>query len=53
MKILIDAQIPPAIAAWINRICNDIRAISARSVDLQFAGNYEIYKYAKKVCITE
>lgn len=48
MKLLIDAQISPAIAAWINRTCSDIRAISVRSVDLQFAGDYEIYKYAKQ-----
>ncbi len=48
MKIIIDAQISPAIAAWINRTFNDIQAISARSVKLQFAIDSEIYTYAKE-----
>lgn len=47
MKLLIDAQISPAIAAWINRTFDDIKAISARSVDLQFAQDSEIYSYAR------
>lgn len=48
MKIIIDAQISPAIAAWINRFFEDIQAISARSVDLQFATDSQIYNYAKQ-----
>ena len=48
MKIIIDAQISPAIAAWINRTFDDIQAISARSVELQFAKDSVIYAYAKK-----
>ncbi len=39
MKIIIDAQISPSIAAWINRTFDGIEAISTRSVDLQFANN--------------
>lgn len=42
MKLIIDAQISPAIAAWINRSFNDIQAISARSVKLQYAKDSEI-----------
>ncbi|MBP3193056.1 DUF5615 family PIN-like protein [Natronogracilivirga saccharolytica] len=48
MKLFIDAQISPAIAAWINRTYDDIKAVSARSVDLQFAKDAEIYTYAKQ-----
>ena len=48
MKLLIDAQISPAIAAWINRNFDDIQAISARSVELQFAKDSEIYAYARE-----
>ncbi len=48
MKIIIDAQISPAIATWINRTFDDIQAISARSVELQFAKDSVIYAYAKE-----
>lgn len=48
MKLIIDAQISPAIAAWINRTFDDIQAISARSVELQFAKDSVIYSYAKE-----
>jgi len=47
MKLIIDAQISPAIAAWINRTFDDIQAISARSVELQYAKDSVIYSYAK------
>jgi predicted nuclease of predicted toxin-antitoxin system len=48
MKLIIDAQISPAIASWINRNFIDIQAISVRSVELQFAKDTEIYNYAKE-----
>jgi len=48
MKFLVDAQISPAIAAWINRTFEDIEAVSARSVELQFANDAEIYTYARE-----
>lgn len=48
MKLIIDAQISPSIASWINRTFNDIQAISVHSVALQFAEDSEIYAYAKE-----
>ncbi len=47
MKLIIDAQISPAIAAWINRTFDDIQAVSARSIALQFAKDSEIYAYTE------
>ena len=48
MRIIVDAQISPAIAAWINRTFEDIDAVSARSVGLQYAEDSDIYAYAKE-----
>lgn len=48
MKIWIDAQLSPAIAAWINRTFDDIEAESARALDLRDATDPEIFVEAKK-----
>ncbi|MEX0772325.1 MAG: DUF5615 family PIN-like protein [Balneolales bacterium] len=47
MKVLIDAQLSPSIAAWINKSFGNIKAISTRSVKLNAAEDKEIYLYAK------
>jgi predicted nuclease of predicted toxin-antitoxin system len=48
MKIWIDAQLSPAIAAWINRTYEDIEAQSIRAVGLRDALDYEIFNEARK-----
>lgn len=48
MKIWIDAQLSPAIAAWINRTYQEIEAQSVRSVGLRDALDYEIFEEARK-----
>ena len=48
MKIWIDAQLSPAIAAWINRTYEDIEAQSIRAVGLRNALDYEIFNEARK-----
>lgn len=48
MKIWIDAQLSPAIAAWINRTFNDIKAESVRSLGLRDASDIEIFERARK-----
>ena len=48
MKILVDAQLSPAIAAWINRTFDHIEAVSVRSVELVASEDVEIYNYAKQ-----
>lgn len=48
MKIWIDAQLSPAIAAWINRRYENIEAKSVREVGLRDALDFEIFEEAKK-----
>ena len=47
MKILIDAQLSPALGAWINKTFPIIEAYSARSVGLRDSTDVEIYDFAK------
>ncbi|MGM0589444.1 MAG: DUF5615 family PIN-like protein [Bacteroidota bacterium] len=47
MRIWIDAQLSPAIAAWINRNFEQIEAESVRAVGLREALDQEIFKQAK------
>ncbi len=49
MKIWVDAQLSPAIAAWINRTFDDIEAESVRALGLRDATDPEIFEAAKKV----
>lgn len=49
MKIWVDAQLSPAIAAWINRTFDDIEAESVRALGLRDATDSEIFEAAKKV----
>jgi len=48
MKIWIDAQLSPAIAAWINRTYQEIKAQSIHAVGLRDALDYEIFEEARK-----
>lgn len=48
MKLWIDAQLSPAIAAWINRTFGDIEAESVRALGLRDATDPEIFEKAKK-----
>ena len=48
MKIWIDAQRSPALAAWINRTFEDIEAASVRAVDLRDALDHEIFRQARQ-----
>src|SRR5699024_3109988 len=48
MKLWIDAQISPAIAAWINQTYQNIEARSVRSLGLRDALDYEIFEKARK-----
>lgn len=48
MRIWIDAQLFPAIAAWINRSFEDIEAESVRAVDLRDALDHEIFEQARR-----
>jgi predicted nuclease of predicted toxin-antitoxin system len=47
MKIWIDAQLSPAIAAWINRTYDDIEAQSVRAVGLRDATDSKIFEEAR------
>lgn len=49
MIIWIDAQLSPAIAAWINRNYENIKAESLRSLGLRDATDLKIFNEAKKV----
>lgn len=51
MKIWVDAQLSPAIAAWINRTFNDIKAESVRALGLRDATDAEIFERAKKTAV--
>ena len=48
MRIWIDAQLSPAIAAWINRNFKDIEAESVRAVGLRDALDREIFEKARE-----
>ena len=48
MRIWIDAQLSPSIAAWINRTFKDIEAESVRSVGLRDAMDLEIFEKARQ-----
>lgn len=48
MKIWIDAQLSPAIAAWINRTFDEVEAESVRSLGLRDSTDLEIYNRAKQ-----
>ena len=48
MKIWIDAQLSPAIAAWINRTFDDIEAESVRALGLRDATDPDIFEAARK-----
>jgi len=47
-EIWIDAQLFPALAAWINRNYEDIEAKSVRAVGLRDADDQEIYQAARE-----
>jgi predicted nuclease of predicted toxin-antitoxin system len=47
-EIWIDAQLSPALAAWINRTYDDINAQSVRAVDLRDAEDEEIFQAARE-----
>lgn len=49
MKLWVDAQLSPAIAAWINRTFDDVEAESVQALGLRDATDTEIYEAAKKV----
>lgn len=48
MTFWIDAQLSPAIAAWINRTFNDMEAVSVRALGLRDASDPKIFEEAKK-----
>lgn len=48
MKIWIDAQLSPAIAAWINRSFPHIQASSVRALGLRDATDAEIFQAARE-----
>lgn len=48
MRIWLDAQISPSVAAWLNRTYEDIEAESVRAVGLRDALDYEIFEQARQ-----
>jgi len=48
MKIWIDAQLSPAIAAWINRNYDGIEAESVGSLGLRDALDHQIFQQARQ-----
>ena len=48
MKIWVDAQLSPSIAAWINRTFDDFEAVSVRSLGLRDATDPDIFEAARK-----
>ena len=51
IEIWIDAQLSPALAAWINRAYDDITARSVRAVGLRDAEDEEIFLAAREANI--
>jgi predicted nuclease of predicted toxin-antitoxin system len=47
-EIWIDAQLSPALAAWVNRTYDDINAQSVRAVGLRDAKDEEIFQAARE-----
>jgi predicted nuclease of predicted toxin-antitoxin system len=50
-EIWIDAQLSPALAAWINRTYDDITTQSVRAVGLRDAEDEEIFQAAREASI--
>ena len=48
MKLLIDAQLSPSLAAWINRTFSDIHADSVWSLELRDKSDKQIFEYASE-----
>lgn len=48
MTLWIDAQLSPALAAWINREYPDLQAHSVRSLSLRDAEDVEIFRAARE-----
>jgi predicted nuclease of predicted toxin-antitoxin system len=48
MRIWIDAQLSPSLAAWINRTFDGIKAESVRAVGLRDALDQDIFKEARE-----
>jgi len=48
VKIWVDAQLSPAIAAWINRSFTDLQAVSVRALGLRDAEDEEIFFAARE-----
>lgn len=48
MELWIDAQLSPAVAAWINRRFKEIKASSVKSLGLRDASDLDIFQAAKK-----
>lgn len=46
MKFIVDAQLPPALAAWLREKGHD--AVAVREVGLHEAGDGAIWSYARK-----
>lgn len=47
-EIWIDAQLSPALAAWINRNYEEVEAQFVRALGLRDAGDEEIYRAARE-----
>lgn len=52
MKIWVDAQLSPAIAAWINRSFSEVQAASVRALGLRDATDAEIFQAAREAGAT-
>lgn len=48
MKLLIDAQLSPSIALWINETFTDIQAVSVWQSGLRQASDHEIFHFARE-----
>lgn len=48
MKVLIDAQLSPSLAAWINQTFAGVQADSAWNLGLSDKSDHQIYTYAKQ-----
>jgi len=52
VKIWVDAQLSPAIAAWINRSFSEVQAVSIRALGLRDATDVEIFQAAREAGIS-
>ncbi len=48
MKLLVDAQLSPSIAAWINRTFDTIEAESVWALGLKAKSDQDVYSFAKQ-----